>query len=319
MNVLFVTSNRIGDAVLSTGLLAHIAAEHPEARVTVACGPAPAALFAGAPNVARVIAVPKRRYALHWLRLWTQTVGNAWDLVVDVRGSALAYLLIARDRRMLSSAGAHGHQVERLARVLGLANAPSPKLWTSERDRSEARRLVPDGGPVLAIGPTANWGGKQWPAQSFAETVRRITAPGGMMPGARVAVFGADNERIAAEPVLATIAESRRIDLVGGIGLLTAYACLERCAFYIGNDSGLMHMAAASGIPTLGLFGPSREELYGPWGANAAAVRTPESYDQILHRPGYDYRKHDSYMASLTVDSVIAAAEVLWRRVREAA
>jgi ADP-heptose:LPS heptosyltransferase len=172
---------------------------------------------------------------------------------------------------------------------------------------------------VLAVGPTANWGGKQWPADRFAEAVRRLTAPDGMLAGARVAVFGAAAERSVAAPLLAAIPEPRCIDLVGHSDLLTAYACLERSSFYFGNDSGLMHLAAASGVPTLGLFGPSREDIYGPWGVNTATVRTRESLAEIVGQPGYDYHSAESHMGSLTVDMVAAAAERLWRRVREAA
>ena len=113
---------------------------------------------------------------------------------------------------------------------------------------------------------------------------------------------------------LNAIPRERRIDLVGQTDLLTAYACFERCALYVGNDSGLMHLAAASGMPTLGLFGPSKVELYGPWGANAAAVRTDLSYDEILAQPGYDHRKSDTHMGSLSVEKAVAAAEALWRR-----
>jgi 4-hydroxy-3-polyprenylbenzoate decarboxylase len=65
LNVLFVTSTRIGDAVLSTGLLDHVLRTRPGARVTVACGPAAAGLFAGLPGLVRVIAMPKQRYGGH--------------------------------------------------------------------------------------------------------------------------------------------------------------------------------------------------------------------------------------------------------------
>jgi ADP-heptose:LPS heptosyltransferase len=319
MNILFITSNRLGDTVLSTGLLGHLIARHPEARITVVCGPVPAPLFAATPNVVRVISLAKRRWSLHWLGLWLATVGTAWDLVLDLRGSAIGHSLLARQRRGLRRNGASMHQVVRLAQVLDLAPPPAPRLWPGDQHRAEARRLIPDGTAVLAVGPTANWGGKQWPVNRFAEVVQRLTAPNGMLAGARVAVFGAAEERAAAAPLLAAIPEPRRIDLVGHGDLLTAYACLERSSFYFGNDSGLMHLAAASGVPTLGLFGPSREDIYGPWGVNTATVRTRESLAEIVGQPGYDYHSAESHMGSLTVDMVVAAAEHLWRRVREAA
>ena len=164
------------------------------------------------------------------------------------------------------------------------------------------------------MGPTANWGAKQWPGERFAEVIARLTAPDGILPNASVAVFASADERAKAAPVLDAIPPERLIDLAGGIDLPTAYACLERCGFYLGNDSGLMHMAAAAGIPTLGLFGPSSDVFYGPFGPKAASIRGPRSFEDICHAPDYDYRSQDCMMRDLEADRVVEAAQSLWTR-----
>lgn len=314
--ILFVTSTRIGDAVLSTGVLDHLLAGYPGARVTVACGPVCAPLFAPVPGVEQVLPMVKSRRGGHWLTLWGQTVLTPWSLVVDLRASALAWLLPTRRRLVFRPSHDPIHRVRQLGALVGRGDdPPAPRLWTSPADDTAARDLVPaDGPPVLAVGPTANWGGKQWPADRFIAAVERLTAPDGILPGARVAVVAAPNERDAAAPVLAAIPADRRIDLIGAGGLTMIAACLGRCAFYLGNDSGLMHMAAAMGVPTLGLFGPSRQELYAPWGSHADWVRSPRSFDQIVSAPDYDYRLHVTHMGDLEVGAVVAAAEALWSR-----
>jgi ADP-heptose:LPS heptosyltransferase len=312
MRILFITSNRIGDAILSTGLLDHLLQSAPGARVTVAAGPAAAPLFAATPGVERVIALAKRRLAGHWLGLWWYGVRRLWDLVVDLRGSALGWFLPAR-RQLVLRPDDRLHRVVHLAGLVGRAgDPPAPHVHTGPEHRAVAERLIPGDRPVLAVGPTANWGGKQWPIERFVSMVATVTGPEGILPGARVAVFGAASERPMAAPLLDGLPPERSIDLVGKVDLLTAAACLERCALYVGNDSGLMHLAAATGIPTLGLFGPSRETLYGPWGVQAASVRTDLGYDEILATPGYDYRKSDTQMGTLTVEKALAALEALW-------
>lgn len=316
MNVLFVTSTRIGDAVLSTGLLDHVIRTRPGARITVACGPAAAGLFAGVPGLARVIAMPKQRYGGHWFDLWRQVLPTAWSLVVDLRGSALAWGLLARERRVYRTPDTPVHRVRQLSDVFHLTEPAAPHLWTLLAHDEAAAKLIPAGGPVLALGPTANWRGKEWPAERFVALMERLTAPNGILPGARVALFGGPGERAAAEPVLAAIPPERRIDLVGTVDLLTAYAALKRASLYVGNDSGLMHMAAAAAIPTLGLFGPSRDAHYAPWGPKAAVVRTAIPYDKLFG-PGYDWRSTGTLMGSLPVESAAAAAEDLWRRCGE--
>jgi len=100
--ILFITATRIGDAILFSGPLAHLARTHPGAHITVACGPLAAPLFRAAPFVTDVIVMAKRPGGRHWLDLWRRTAGRRWDLVVDMRGvpvteDDLAYLRLERD------------------------------------------------------------------------------------------------------------------------------------------------------------------------------------------------------------------------------
>ena len=98
MRLLFITSNRIGDAILSSGILGHLIETHDDPHITVACGPVAAPLFAGAPGVAHVHIMRKEKWGKHWLKLLGATFGTKWDLVVDLRGSATAYVLRTRER-----------------------------------------------------------------------------------------------------------------------------------------------------------------------------------------------------------------------------
>ncbi|TNC94044.1 MAG: ADP-heptose:LPS heptosyltransferase [Stygiobacter sp.] len=310
MRILFVTASRIGDAVLSTGLLAHLAATYPQARFTVACGAPAASLFAAAPFVENVIPMVKRKRAGHWRDLWKQSVGIWWSLVVDLRGSALAYMVPTARRAVLKSSWEPKHRLYHLSSALGLDQAFAPVLWNSPEQMARAEKLLPAGSPILALGPTANWGAKQWPAERFAQVALALTAD----TDDRIAVFGAENERASVQALLAALPAHRTIDLIGQVDLATVHACLKRASLYVGNDSGLMHMAAAAGIPTLGLFGPSSEVFYGPFGPHCAPVRGKRSFEDICHAPDYDYRSQDCMMLDLEVETVIAAARDLRRK-----
>lgn len=319
MRILFITSTRVGDAILSTGLLDKLISENPNARVTVACGPAAAPLFEAVPNLESIIVLHKMLWSLHWVGMWQQTVGRWWDVVVDLRNTPMSALLGASKTFRLRRSRKPGHRVEQLAGVLGInGEPPPPHVWISDAARAEAAKLVPEGPPVLAIGPTANWAAKMWRPESFVELIGRLTGPAGILPGARVAVFGRDDERPMALAVIEGIPAERRIDLVGGVDLLTAAACLARSRFYVGNDSGLMHLAAAAGVPTLGLFGPSLEEHYAPWGPLGAVARADKSFDEIFP-PNFDHRRTGTLMDSLGVDAVEKAARTLWQRATEKA
>jgi len=320
MRILFITATRVGDAVLTTGLLSYLVGHFPDARITIAAGAAAAPLFEPVPGLERLIVVTKARFGLHWLRLWRQCIGQRWDMVVDLRRSAIGWLLFAKKRRIAPKVTGAQHRVEALAATLGLQETPpAPHIWVDAAHAAAAADILPDGGPVLALAPAANWPGKQWRPERFTELAARLTGSNGILPNARVAVFAAANERAAIEPVLSGIPADRLIDTVGRIDLPTVAACLRRCAFFVGNDSGLMHLAAACDIPVLGLFGPSREEHYAPWGERCGWVRTTESYDELIAAPGYDHRTTGTVMDGLSVGRAEEAARALWRRLETAA
>ena len=317
MKILFITSTRVGDAILSSGILGKLIADHPSARITIACGPAAAPLFGAVPNLDRIIVLDKMMFSMHWVAMWWTAVRTFWDIVVDLRNTPMSYPLMAGRRFRLGRIKAPGHRVVHLAAVMGLSEQPpGPKMWFSESARERAKTLIPEGPPVLAIGPTANWSAKIWRAGSFVELIERLSSSSGILPGARVAVFGRYDERPMALRVIDAIPEGRRIDLVGRLDLMDVGACLERATFFVGNDSGLMHLAAAAGIPTLGLFGPSLEEHYAPWGPWGTAVRAAKSFDEIFPSD-FDHRETGTLMDSLAVDVVEEAARELWRRASE--
>lgn len=317
MRILFVTATRIGDAVLSTGLLSYLIERYPGARLTIAAGPVAAPLFEAVPGLERLAVIEKRRWSLHWLPFYSAVATRRWDLVVDLRGSALAWLLRAGERKVMAKGYAGEHRVGQLARLFGLYPPPNPRLWTTPLHERTASALIAPGLPILAIGPAANWRGKQWRAERFAELALRLTAAGGLLRGFRVAVLAAPNEREKAEPLLMALPGDRCIDLVGRVDLLTAAAVLRRCAMFIGNDTGLMHLAAAADTPTLGLFGPSPVAQYAPWGRHTAYVRSTDS-PEVMFGPGFDHRTTDTLMDGLTVDAAEAAAAELWRSVGSA-
>ncbi len=268
MRILFITSNRLGDAVLSTGLLDHLIRMHPDASITVACGPVAEGVFARMPNRVRTIVLDKRPYRLHWPGLWLATATTLWDLVVDIRGSALAWMVPTRRRAVMRRRS--GPKVAQLAAVLRLDPPPLPVVWTAPEDRARAAALLPSDRPVIALAPTANWPPKIWAAERFAALFQALRD--GPLPGAVPAIFAGPGEveRNTAAPLLRLLPDA--IDLTGRLSVPEAAACLARSALFIGNDSGLMHLAAAAGAPTLGLFGPTDAAEYAPSGRRAAAT-----------------------------------------------
>jgi len=160
MKILFVTATRIGDAVLSTGLLAYLIGRYPGAAITIAAGPLAAPLFEAVPGLKRIIVVDKKKFARHWAKLYLAVAAARWDLVVDLRGSALAYLLWAGERRTagpmigpvrgwIDPCPALADKTSQTARRMGGIESDfgQPRRWSDahvvldESNRVQARRL----------------------------------------------------------------------------------------------------------------------------------------------------------------------------------
>ncbi|MGE4480370.1 glycosyltransferase family 9 protein [Acidocella sp.] len=271
MRILFITSSRIGDAVISCGILEALRRRHPQARFTIACGAVAEGVFTRFPALERLIVFEKEKYDLHWFRLWTRLVPHVWDIAVDVRGSAITFALGARKRYMLKGGRRPGRRYAQLGAALGFDPPPLPVAWTAPEDDAKAAALLGDG-PVIALAPTANWDGKIWPADRFVSLFHELRR---RCPDARAALFGGPGamEAALAAPVLEALPDA--IDLVGRLSLPQAAACLRRARLFVGNDSGLMHLAAAAGTPTLGLFGRSKASEYAPAGLRTAIAVAP--------------------------------------------
>jgi heptosyltransferase-3 len=272
---LFIAPTRIGDAVLTSAVLQHIAASAPLARVTIATSPLAAPLFAGYPALERIIPVVKQRYNRHWLALGRETFGTRWHSVWDMRNSILSYVLRARHRHRFTLRGLDIPKVQQYARGFGLASLPYPILWPRPEDAAFAQAMLPAGEKVLLFAPIANWAPKEWPLTHFIALAQQLLV--GDFAGYRPAIICAGHERERALPMLDALAHHQPIDLTtGDAHLLGIFACMQRASAFVGNDSGLMHMAAAAGIPTLGLFGPTPATVYQPWGARANFITAAE-------------------------------------------
>jgi heptosyltransferase-3 len=267
--ILFIAPTRIGDAVLSTALLEYIRETQPQAKITLIASPFSAALFEGNPQIELLHIVDKQRHSRHWLRIMRHAWRHRWHAVWDMRGSVLAYFCVTRRRYIFSSTKHPMPKCEQYRLKLQLPPLPIPKLWPRAEDETIAAHIIAPHDRVIAFAPCANWLKKEWPIENFVALATRMFE--GKFRDYRPLILCAEHERSRALPLLEALHAFHPIDATTGqYHLLTIYACLGRCIGFIGNDSGLMHMAAASGTSTIGLFGATDAVTYQPVGKHAA-------------------------------------------------
>lgn len=299
--ILFITSNRLGDAVLSTGVLTALHKRYPEAMFTVGCGAVPAPLFSAMPWVNKVITMKKSRWGGHWRRLWQQVWPTSWDMVVDLRSSGIAYFLRSKQKITLRKSYAATPKVRQLGALIGYDPPPAPTLYIPPSVQQDIAQQLGPRDHVVVLGVTAQWVGKVWPAARYIEVGRTLQARGW-----RLAIAASLDEKVMAEPVLEGLPLAQ--NWVGRFSVIEIAAALQGCRLFIGNDSGLMHLAAACGVPTLGLFGPSPAAIYAPWGAGNQIVETTTPYAQLIKLWQAQPNKVTTLMDSLSADKVTTAA-----------
>lgn len=304
MSILFITSTRIGDAILSTGILAWLHEHYPEDGITIACGGPASKVFGEVPNLEAVHVIKKQSNHGHWWKLWRAMAPRRWRVVVDLRRSAMPWLLLAGKRYSVPKDRTGRHRVELNASMFGMPSL-DPKIWTAPEHRETAEKLLAGAKNPVALAVGANWAGKTWPADRFAALAENIRQMETFGPETEIVLVGGPDEREAGAAMLESQNGGRVIDAFG-LDILSTCEVLKKCRLMVANDSAMMHLAAASGIPTIGLFGPTKDQHYRPWGENGYVIRTPDSADALMARLRTDPASVSTLMEGIAVDDVLA-------------
>lgn len=157
--------------------------------------------------------------------------------------------------------------------------------------------------PLVAMHPGgAGLGGhKRWPARHFAEVADHLCERW----NAQIVLLGGDEERTLAEEVAALMRHDAVV-AAGALSLLEAFALINRCDLFVGNDSSLLHAAAAQGVPYVGIFGPTSLANFQPIAAQRRQGRIAAPSPPARHlsyfiggRPIWQQAGHDTADDSL--------------------
>lgn len=274
---LFITLSNIGDALLTTPVLQFLHRYDESATVDIVGDERSSMLFQHCPYRGEIYHKQKQRFLRGVPALLLELRRKRYDLVVDLRTDILARLVRTEKRYVKTSRGGQIHAVERhFAAISPLTEGeeiPSTTLWLGQADRDYAAgvcRQLP-GNRWLCIGPGANWDKKIWPAEKFVLAADELH---GELDA--LVLLGNDSDNRQAELVAGRV-RLPCVNLCGRTTLLQAGAVMERMSLFLGNDSGLGHIAAAVGAPSFTLFGPGNPARYHPWGPRAAWLAAPDS------------------------------------------
>ncbi len=303
MTILLVRPRLIGDVLLTTPLLRALRRRYPDATLLYLVETMAAPIVLANPHVSETLVIRHRRgwsrFAEDWTiarRLRARRVDVAIDLHGGPRSSWLTFASRAKMRVGYDGSGRRWLYTHVVPRPRGYAPRHSVlNQWDllarvdpvfgatpdAENDRLEmpvddaARQVVDgrltaagvrDGHQIVVMHVGAGNEFRRWPAASFAEVAAALTR------GARartLVVVGSVLDAVAIEEVVRragreTGVETRILAAVDW-SLTELRALMERAALFVGGDSGPMHVAAATDVPIVALFGPTLPVHWAPW------------------------------------------------------
>jgi predicted lipopolysaccharide heptosyltransferase III len=336
-NILVIKLRYIGDVLLATPALEALRFAYPATRLTmlVNCG-TEEVLFAN-PNLDQTM-VLDRGSLLVQARFVRDLRRRRFDLVIDLtdadRSAFMTWAsgaplrigfndeqrLRGRCYTTVVRADSGSHRIERdlaALKPLGIkAGAKLPRLWLTGADEQQAEALldrlaVRYDAPVVVVQPGARYWFKAWPVERFAELVDRLAEEKQCQ-----VLIGGSRAEIELAQAVTRLCRSRPVIIAGEADVRTFAAVLKRSALFVGNDTGAMHIAAAVGTPTVGLFGPSDPREWGPRGGPTEVLYKGLDCRACFHPTCR--RGEQNCMKLIAVDEVMEAAGRLLVRSRPA-
>lgn len=316
----------LGDCVLTLPLLKKIKELYPGAAVSVVTRPETAGIFSASGLPAEVIEDKKKTASsgpAEFSRLALELRARAFDAAIIPHRSLRSALLAWRAGIPVrvgfsSSAGSFFlthkvpfswllHDVERnlslLSSLSGSLGGAFPRLGAGA---GAAAPFSPSDRVTAGINAGSAWPTKRWPRESWARLIKKITAERGgkvlLVGGPGEVEWNAGIERLAGP--------SNCLNLTGKTDMGGLMEAIRPLKVFISNDSGPMHIAAALGVPAVGIFGPTTRELgFFPYGPGNRVIETPLACRPCaLHGSKKCPRGHFLCMRLLTVEEVFKAA-----------
>lgn len=325
--------NWVGDAVMTTPALGLIRENFPRAEITLLANLLVSQLLSPHPAIDRVITFYRNgvhRGITGRLRLATEIRKQGFDAAIILPNSfdsALVPWLAGIPIRLGKSSDGRGflitgryhpsreiltcHQVEYycdLVRHFGITGETGRPLilTTPEEDHAATTTLSGSGiqadDIVLGINPGAAFGSaKRWYPERFAEVARRLAGEW----KAKIVIFGGPVETEIAAAIENRLSGETCLNMAGKTSMRELLALIRRCDFFITNDSGPMHIAAAFDVPLVAIFGSTNHATTSPYSESAVVVRKDIACAPCLLRA---CPTDHQCMTAVTADDVIEAA-----------
>lgn len=282
--ILVVVMRRLGDVLLATTLIRSVRRAWPQARLEVLVNAGSAAVLEGNPDIDRLWVQPERPRSRDTLRLVAALL-RRYDLAISAlyndRPHLWAFVASAHRVGVVPPAGHAGarwkrwlsqawcelqlgdiHAVEQYLRLVDVMRIERVGEVVPPRLLGAAPR---DADAYVVLHPSPLYRYKSWTVEGWRALAQYLIARGFAV---RLTGGPSEAERALSKNIVAGLSEGeceRIADLTGTLSFAGLTPLIEGARLFVGPDTSVTHLAAATGTPTIALFGPSHPVAWGPW------------------------------------------------------
>ncbi|MCA9407462.1 MAG: glycosyltransferase family 9 protein [Candidatus Omnitrophica bacterium] len=284
--ILLISLTNIGDVVLTFPVFDVLRQQFPDAEISLVIGPKADSLFKEHPEIKQIYIYDKHQPHIKTIRWMITLWKQRFDLVVDLRNTAIPFLIFPKQRTPLhttkdESIHMQKKHLNRLKTIMDIKEKSVPKkaVFISKTDQQFVHEIIKkeiQDGAYVVFAPGSAFHAKRWSAQGFAWVADDL-----MQKYQLKAVFVGDENDQAVVQEIQKLMKHELIDLCGRLSLIQLASLLQGAFLAVVNDSAPMHLASYLNIPVLALFGPSDPEKYGPWSENCIYLTPPGKNQEI--------------------------------------
>lgn len=295
-SALVVVTRRIGDVLLATPLIRSLKLAWPQTAVDALVFRGTGGVLAANPDLRRILTVPERPGRI-WHLGFLLRLARRYDIALSLqagdRPSLYAFVAGRRSIGLQPAAGKGGLKRLLLDRWVAFDNVNTHTVcmhlaladaigiprcgevvaaWSAEEERKVDALLGAGGSRPLAVLHTyPKFRYKMWRPEAWVEVTRWMDAR-----GFRLALTGSgDADELAYVGALANAMPEGVVNAAGKLSLGSAACLVSRARIFVGPDTAMTHVAAALGVPTVALYGPTNPVKWGPWPRGQPPGRNP--------------------------------------------
>ena len=270
--ILFVPLSNIGDAVMTLPTLIYLKKIYPSAKFDLICDMRSVEIFQSFPSINKIYIREKKGGIYYQLRFIRKIRQTNYDLAVDLKTDFLLWFLRAnRKIRKVNNKSLHSVEKHFISICSNLKKIPDPKIYIPTKLQNNIKKVFPSNkGKTVALALGANSNHKVWPTKNYVRLLKLLK-----IKFANIILIGSKNEMDKAQ-LFKKLYTKKVYDFCGKLTLLETASVIKKSDFFIGNDSGLGHIASAVNTQSFIIFGDGDPDRYHPWGNKSSWYQNNE-------------------------------------------